>query len=129
MRRIHALQFAAVGDAYGDRFVERETRALRDRYAEGLAQVPDEVVRELVRFGIARAAQFGVTAERDIARFIDCLLRFGRDFDRDPAFAWATNILGMPVDGTRKMNTLATCERVFVVPIEGNAAVAFPSGR
>jgi hypothetical protein len=123
MRQIHALQFELVGDAHGDRFVEREIGALRERHPARLAHVPESALRELVRLGVDRAAHVGVTAARDVGRFIDCLLRFGSDLDRDPAYAWARGILAMPVDGTRKMNTLATYERVFLVPVEADEAV------
>jgi hypothetical protein len=50
-------------------------------------------LRETIRYGIKRAAKYGVIAERDVCKYIDFMMALGRDFDRDPKFPWAASIL------------------------------------
>ncbi len=54
------------------------------------------MVRELIRYGITRAARYGIEAQRDVCKYIDVMIVFGRDFDEDPAHPWAQSILGDP---------------------------------
>jgi hypothetical protein len=50
-------------------------------------------LRDLIQHGIKRAAEHGITKERDICKFIDLMLVFGRDFDTDARSPWAHEIL------------------------------------
>ena len=66
----------------------------------------DGGLRTVIRLGIARAAAFGVTAARDVCKFIDLMLVFGVDFDE--RCAWAGEILAAPepADPFRRMRLL-----------------------
>jgi hypothetical protein len=46
-----------------------------------------------VQLAIDRAAQFGIEAERDVARFLDLLFVWGDDFAESEPTAWARDIL------------------------------------
>ena len=37
----------------------------------------------MVQYGIKRAAVYGFTAKRDVCKYIDLMILFGRDFDTD----------------------------------------------
>lgn len=50
-------------------------------------------VRETIRYGTNQAAQYAITAQRDVCKYIDLMFVFGRDFDRDPAEPWASAAL------------------------------------
>jgi hypothetical protein len=50
-------------------------------------------LRELIQHGIKRAAVHSITTERDVCKFIDLMIVFGRDFDSDNKSAWAGQIL------------------------------------
>lgn len=50
-------------------------------------------VREWIAAGIERAAKYGIKAEVDVCRYIDVMFVFGREFDADPRYPWATRIL------------------------------------
>jgi len=50
-------------------------------------------VRELIRYGVKRAASYQITAERDVSRYIDLMIVLGNDFDHDKRLPWAQEIL------------------------------------
>ncbi len=49
--------------------------------------------RELIRFGINKARQFGFVNESDICIFISLMIMLGVDLDVDPQIPWAGKIL------------------------------------
>ena len=62
-----------------------------------------ETMMETIRGGRARAERHGLSAERDISRYLNLMFLFGDDFDANPAFGWALQILedasiGSPAD-------------------------------
>jgi hypothetical protein len=114
MQHIASSQYDALGHAYGQRFIAQACDSLRAKHAEHLADTPEDALRQFVRRGVERARGHGLLVERDMLRFIDCQLRFGAEFDRDPAYTWAQRILAMPLGGTHRMNTLQTYEREFL---------------
>jgi len=66
-------------------------------------------LREFIRHGIKRAAAYGISAQRDVCRYIDLMVVFGRDFDTDKRFPWAAEILmkGKPSAKTEILFTVA----------------------
>jgi hypothetical protein len=65
-------------------------------------------LRELTQHGIRRDAGYGITTERDICKFINLAIVFGRDFDREERSAWATQILATGKTPGSKIRSL--CE-------------------
>jgi hypothetical protein len=63
-------------------------------------------LRELIQYGIRRAAEHGITTERDVCKFIDLMIVFGRDFDRDEKSAWAGQILANRKTARSKIRSL-----------------------
>jgi hypothetical protein len=53
-------------------------------------------IREIIRYGIARAASYRIKAQRDVARYVDLMIVFGSDFDCDPRLPWSSSILNDP---------------------------------
>jgi hypothetical protein len=53
----------------------------------------EERVREIISHGIDRAATYGLTSKRDVCKYIDLMVVFGRDFDTDSRLRWAAEIL------------------------------------
>lgn len=50
-------------------------------------------VQDRIRFGIERSAEYGLTLERDVCKYIDLMFAFGSNFDKDPTSPWASGIL------------------------------------
>ena len=53
----------------------------------------EDAVREFIRDGINRAANYGIASRRDIIVFLDVACALGQHFDADPQFLWAQQIL------------------------------------
>lgn len=53
----------------------------------------EEGVRRFVRMGIERAEAYGFTNRGPVRFYIELMLMFGCDFDSDPQYAWAGEIL------------------------------------
>jgi hypothetical protein len=51
----------------------------------------EPAVRETIKYGIARAAAYGIQGERDVCKYIDLMMVLGRDFDRQ--LPWVSKVL------------------------------------
>jgi hypothetical protein len=49
--------------------------------------------RELVRYGIERAAVYDIVSERDVAKYIGLLVVWGRDFEQSASDPWVISTL------------------------------------
>jgi hypothetical protein len=72
---------------FEDRVLAHAGRCFPDR----TASLGEDAVRHLIRRGVERAACYGIVAERDVCMYVDLMLVFGADFDRENA--WARDIL------------------------------------
>jgi Domain of unknown function (DUF4123) len=63
-------------------------------------------LRETIQYGIKRAASYGISSRQDVCKYIDLMLVFGRDFDKETRFRWASEILGKGGDSGAKMRSL-----------------------
>ncbi len=75
-----------------DQLCDHLQRHLPDRCAE----LGQRETRRLVDLGMDRAAAHGLTMEQDVSSYINLMFVLGRDFDSDPALAWAGKILRDP---------------------------------
>jgi hypothetical protein len=66
---------------------------LHQHFPEECARIGDGLLRDLIARGIAKARVYGFTSEPDICRYIDLMVVLGPDFDADPRFPWAADIL------------------------------------
>lgn len=65
----------------------------------------EEVLPQVVECSIDKAASYGVLDEHDVELFIDCVMVLGLEFDQDPSFPWAGDILRRDnCTGTEKMS-------------------------
>jgi hypothetical protein len=76
-----------------DQFEQRAQSYLREALPGPCAGMDDAQLREVIRTGVARAAEYDITAERDVIGYLELTLSLGRDFDTDPAYPWARPIL------------------------------------
>lgn len=84
---------------------------LRARFPTQTGQMSDASLQELIKLGRARARRYQVKAAKDVRRFIECMVAHGKNFDRDPATAWAGQILNRKnLTGGQKMNAISDYE-------------------
>lgn len=93
MLTIRKEQMAVFREPAINDYVKRTVVHLNERFPEKCEALGEPKVRELIRYGIGRAASYGITAEGDVRRYIDLMLMFGPDFDQDPELPWAASIL------------------------------------
>jgi hypothetical protein len=97
--QMEAYREAALRDFEG-RVVEHVARCFPDR----LATLGEDGLRRMIRAGVERAGVHGVVAARDVCKFIDLMLVFGVNFDRERE--WAREILDAKGDPFKKMRRL-----------------------
>jgi hypothetical protein len=87
--------------AHLNRFFPRECRAMGEAKLRGT-----------VRYGIQRAAAYGLKAKRDVCKYIDVMIVLGNDFDKDKRHGWAREILGRRADAGARVQTLVSAARL-----------------
>lgn len=90
---IRSAQMAALDAAVLDGFIRRMVAHLRTILPERIAAWGEEETKTRVADAIERASAFGLTAERDVARYVDVAVAFGADFPDGDGMARAREIL------------------------------------
>jgi len=94
-----------------EQFLDRMLVHVRSTFAEQTREVSDDGLRQTIRAGIDQAAQYGVTDEADVQRYLKYVFAYGSDFATAPRTAWAGDILrAVNVNGTQKMERLGHAE-------------------
>jgi hypothetical protein len=75
------------------------------------ASAGDREMEAMVHYGIQRAAAHGITAKRDVCKYIDLMVVFGRDFDTDARHPWAARILGQEAKSLTRMQRLLSAAK------------------
>jgi len=86
-------QMAAFEERALAQFEPRMLAHLRRCFPRQCEALGDSNVREAIRYGIERAGSYDIVAERDVCMYIELMFIFGRDFDTDKRFPWASEIL------------------------------------
>lgn len=90
-----------------EQFEDRMVAHLRATFADKIKDTPDETLRAFIRIGVDKAEKYGVLVEIDIMQFLEFMMKWGRDFDLDPARDQAQKILrDQNLDGHVKMDQL-----------------------
>ena len=86
-------QIAAFSRAELQKFEERMIAHLKQFFPKQCGALPEPQLLQLIQHGIKRASGYKITSERDVCKFIDLMIVFGRDFDADKKLPWAGRIL------------------------------------
>jgi hypothetical protein len=86
--QVEGLRQLAVQD-----FVNRMITHVGKFFPQQSAALGEATTRETIGYGINRARSYGIVAERDVCKYIDLTVVFGRDFDRDKKLPWARSVL------------------------------------
>ena len=93
MLKIRPEQFAVFQKASSEDFQDRMVSHIKQFFPQSMERLGEPGVRDLIRYGIQRSATYQFHLEPDVCNYIDLMVVFGRDFDRDPALPWASSIL------------------------------------
>jgi len=107
MITVRKEQMDALSESMVHGFVRRMVVQLRSRFDATLHAATDDQLAKLVAFGIERAKPYGVVSEGDVSRYLEYMVEYGHDFDKNPRTAWAQSILTAPnTSGSKKMDDL-----------------------
>ncbi|HEY1219914.1 MAG: hypothetical protein ABSE42_10500 [Bryobacteraceae bacterium] len=106
MLTIRQAQFAIFSQLEVRKFEEWMLAHLKKFFPVQCAAAGDQRLLEMVRYGIQRAAAHGITAKRDVCKYLDLTIVFGRDFDTDRRTRWAGEILARRRNPGVKMQIL-----------------------
>jgi hypothetical protein len=74
-------------------FEDRVLEHLRESSPDKVKDLGEPKTREAVQQAVKKAQGYGLVSERDICMFIDVAFKLGMDFDQDPRYPWAAEIL------------------------------------
>ena len=74
-------------------FENRMVAHLRMDFAEHCEHMEELDLRELIRYGIQRAAAHELTWEYEVCLYLHLMLVLGRNFDQDPIYEWIGKLL------------------------------------
>ncbi len=93
MLLIRQAQLAVLSQLEVQKFEDWTLTHLQKFFPKQCSALGERQLREWIQHGIRRAAHYGFTAKRDVCKYIDLMIVFGRDFDTDKRSRWAGEIL------------------------------------
>jgi hypothetical protein len=93
MLTIRKEQMAAFGPIGLKAFEERVVMHLKKIFPGQSESLGEPKLRETIQYGTQRAAAYRITSERDVCKYIDLMILYGPDFDKDPNLPWVQSIL------------------------------------
>jgi hypothetical protein len=106
MLTIRREQFALFSQQEVRKFEDWMVLHLKKFFPGQCETAGDQQIRDLIQHGIRRAARYGITAKKDVAKYVDLMIVLGRNFDSDQQSQWATDILGSPEGASARMQQL-----------------------
>ncbi len=106
MLAIRRDQWSAFSQAEVRKFEDWMFSHLQKFFPRQCGAMGEAQLRETIRYGIRRAAAHGITAKRDVCKYIDVMIALGRDFDQDSGYSWAASILSQRTDAAARVEAL-----------------------
>ena len=103
---IRKKQMAVFQEVEIKKFVDRMAIHLKKFFPRQCETLGEPKLRETIQYGIKRAAFYGITAKREVYKYVDLMVVFGRDFDNDRRLAWAGEILKRSTSPGRRVSML-----------------------
>jgi len=94
-------------------FEDRMVLHLKEFFPDQCRMLGEKDTRAAIRNGMERAETYGLGTESDLAKYLNVMFTFGRDFDTDPELPWASAILNAR-DGSAPSERLARLYKVAV---------------
>ncbi|MDC0741364.1 hypothetical protein [Polyangium mundeleinium] len=93
MLTIHKAQMHALRAALRDAFVEQMIVHLARFSRPSFGALEEDQRRKVVHLGLGRADSYGLTFEGPVRLYLELMTLLGSDFDTDPQYPWAGEIL------------------------------------
>jgi hypothetical protein len=98
-----AFRGAAMSD-----YENRLLKYLRECFPEQVKTDGDAKTRMTIREGIQRASEHALITELDTALYIEVMYLLGPEFETDPRYPWAGEILRGPADKAKRLHSRAS---------------------
>jgi hypothetical protein len=109
MLTIRKEQLAVFGPVGQKAFADRMIAHLKKVFPQQSESLGEPKLRETIQYGTQRAAAYKMISEVDVCKYIDLMIFYGRDFDKDPNLPWAQSIL----QNRALRNPTAKIERLY----------------
>jgi len=96
MLMIRKAQLDVFEHAARQRFEDDVVAHLRDFAPTHTKALGEEGVRQVIRLGMGRSANYGFTLRGPVQFYIELMFMLGSAFDSDPQLPWAAEALGDP---------------------------------
>lgn len=107
MLKIRNSQMKTLSEYTRRQFEQRMAVHLRANFPQQTGDVPEPELRVRIHNSLTQAAQYHVTLEDDVRRYLEYTVMYGSDFDTNPRSAWARAILCAPdMSGGEKMDRI-----------------------
>jgi hypothetical protein len=107
MLKIRETQMKTLSEYTLRQFENRMAVYLRTTFPKQTKDLPEAELRVMIHTGIAQAAQYNVTIEDDVRRYLEYLTMYSVDFATNPQSAWAGEILcTQNLSGGEKMDRI-----------------------
>ncbi|HXG17822.1 MAG TPA: hypothetical protein VNN62_01945 [Methylomirabilota bacterium] len=106
MLKIRQEQLDVFGTHARRQFEEQMVTHVKQFFREQCDRLGYSKVREVVRYGIQRAEDYGITNRSAICKYLNLMFAFGQDFDKDSRFPWARSILESQMGAVEKVEHL-----------------------
>ena len=84
---------------------------LTDNFPEDIKNKSKQELQTLIHNGIEQAEQYQIEYEDDVRRYLEFIVMYAEDFDKNHDTAWAHKILhSEELDGTEKMDLIDELE-------------------
>lgn len=93
MFTIRKEQLAVFGPLAKEAFEDRAIAHIKRVFPEQSQTLGVPKLRETIQYGTQRAASYRIISERDVCKYIDLMILYGRDFDKDSNLPWAQSVL------------------------------------
>jgi len=105
--QIRSTQMLAFSDAEERGFRDRLRNMLQQDYPDDCGELGDRL-DTVIDLGLARARSYGIVREKDIGLYFDVMFSLAYNFDTNPNYPWANEILNRPgLLGETKIERLA----------------------
>jgi len=125
MLTIRKEQFDEIGRRLAHRWEDTMVLHLETFFPERCAELGEQGVRDAIELGQKKAAKYDIHTERDICKFLNFMFALGFDFDTDPEYPWAKEILTNPVY-TRSNLKMHLMEKAAYGELEPDLEVLVP---
>ena len=93
MLTIRKEQVQALSRVTIQEFEKDMLQHLMQFFPDESAAMGDKALRAHIRHAIARAKEYGVTSERDLCKYLNLTMVYGRNFDTDRELEWMRDFL------------------------------------